>query len=64
MTVEELLNEIECRRFVMIQVYRKVPSYISMNGNTKLKLNKIELFHMEILIDDKLADDEFRLLRK
>jgi hypothetical protein len=64
MTVEDLINNIECMRYVMIQHDRRVPKYISMNENTRHKLKKYELFHMEILIDDKLADDEFRLLRK
>ncbi len=64
MTIKDLLDEIECRRYVMIQIDRKVPKYVAMNEKTSLKINEIEIFHMEILIDDKLADDEFRLLRK
>lgn len=64
MSKEELLNEIECSRYVIIQHDRRVPKFISMNKATKLKINEAEIFNMEILIDDKLADDEFRLLRK
>lgn len=64
MTLQELLDSIESARIIMIQYDRKVPDYVSMNSNTKMKIAKPEIFHMEILIDDKLADDEFRLLRK
>lgn len=64
MTAKELIDEIECRRYVMIQSDRKSPKYVAMNEKTRLKINETEIFHMEILIDDKLADDEFRLLRK
>ena len=64
MTVEDLINNTECKRYIMIETERKVPDYVSMNSKTKLKLNKTEILKMEILVDDKLDDDEFRLLRK
>lgn len=69
MNLEYLLNDIECRKMVMIQS-RQVPKAISMNGRTKERIimgtsfKNGEIYGLEIFIDDKLSDDEFRILRK
>ncbi len=69
MTIEKLLNDIECRRIVMIQSHT-IPKAISMNVKTKEKIvinsnfKDGTVYGLNIFIDDKLADDEFRLLRK
>ncbi len=69
MNAKDLLDEIECRKIVMAQS-RLVAKAISMNGKTREKIlietsyKTGKVFGLEIFIDDKLADDEFRLLRK
>ncbi len=69
MTVKKLLDDIECRKFVMTQS-RIIPKAISMNAKTKEKIvidsnfKNGTVYGLDIFIDDKLADDEFRLLRK
>ena len=64
MTEKDLIDEIECTKIMMVENYRKPYSYVSVNSQTRLKLNVTTILNMGILIDDKLADDEFRLLRK
>lgn len=64
MTVEELIEEIKDARKIFVLHWGKIPYFVSMNSDTKLKFNKTEILDMEILIDDSLADDEFKLLRK
>lgn len=64
MTVEKLIEEIQDARKIFVLHWGKVPYFVSMNSDTRLKFNKTEILGLEILIDDSLADDEFRLLRK
>lgn len=64
MTEQELINSIECMKIMRVETERKPFRYVAMNENTKFKLHVTTILNMEILIDDKLADDEFRLLRK
>lgn len=64
MTKEQLIEEIIDARRIFVLHWNKIPSYVSVNSDTKLKLGHIDSLSLEILIDDKLADDEFRLLRK
>lgn len=68
MTSKEIINDIECRIIVSLNK-RIVYKAIAFNGNTKEKLMLIPEYKnitskLEIFIDDKLPDDEFRLLRK
>ena len=52
MTEKDLINEIECTKIMMVENYRKPYSYVSVNSQTRLKLNVTTILNMEILIDD------------
>ncbi len=68
MTAEQIINDIECS-IVVAMNKRIVPKAIALNGKTKEKIMVTKEYKnisakLEVFIDDKLADDEFRLLRK
>lgn len=68
MTTKQLIDNIECS-IVIFMNKRIVPKAITLNGKTKEKIMLTTEYKnittkLEVFIDDKLADDEFRLLRK
>lgn len=68
MTAKQILDDIECS-IVVAMNKRIVPKAIALNGKTKEKIMltveyKNITAKLEVFIDDKLADDEFRILRK
>lgn len=65
MTKEKLLEEISDAKIIYVIQNQRTPHYISINSDTKERLGcPNEVSNMEVLIDNKLKDDEFRLLRK
>lgn len=65
MTKEEVLESISDAKKIYVMHNSKVPHYISINSDTKERLNcPKEISNMEVLIDNNLKDNEFRLLRK
>ncbi len=65
MTREELEYKIFDDRRMYVLRYNVVPNYIAVNEKTKSKVVGLKVLEtIEILIDERLKDDEFRLLRK
>lgn len=60
MTVEELLEDIQDARSIFVIGKYKIPQKIYMNTSTANKI-KFEKIDMEIIIDDKIPDDKFKL---
>ena len=62
---EELEDKIFDDRRMYVLHYNTIPNYIAVNEKTKSKIVGLKVLEtIEILIDESLKDDEFRLLRK
>lgn len=60
MPVEELLEDIQDARSIFVIGKYAIPGKIYMNTSTANKI-KFEKIDMEIIIDDKIPDDKFKL---
>ena len=68
MNREKLIEEIRNLRSIFVLANGIIPHYITMNHQTKDKVIQgsilSEIYDMKILIDDKLAEDEIRILKE
>ena len=60
MSIEELLRDIQDARSIFVIGKYDIPRKIYVNTSTANKI-KFEKIDMEIIIDDKIPDDKFKL---